>query len=206
LFYPTNRKDGALPVLQPNLPVNYDYLAGKFAGNTSQMVVFFYKPPACLRLLDPEIDVDNHFIPDDTLLREAAALSSSEWILPEGGARPPQVYEPEPIHGWCYYFERADLARQQGDWVQVVEFGNKAFALDDYPNDPVERFVFIEGYAHAGEWGRAQELSMASYRVSRDYMGPLLCTLWERIIRETPESADKQSAVKDVMIKFGCSS
>ncbi len=206
LFHPTNRRNGALPVLRPGLPVNYDYLAGKFSGNTSQVVVFYYQPPGCLRLLDSEIDSVNHFIPDETWLREAAALSSSEWILPEGRARAPQVYEPEPTHGWCYYFERADLARQQGDWVQVVEFGNKAFALDDYPNDPVERFVFIEGYAHAGEWGRAQELSMASYRVSREYMGPLLCTLWERIIRETPESADKQSAVKDVMIKFGCSS
>ncbi len=206
LFYPTNRRDGALPVLQPNLPVNYDYLAGKFSGNTSQVVVFFFKPPACLRLLDPEIDDDNHFIPDDTLLREAAALSSSEWILPEGHARPPQVYDPEPPHGWCYYFERADLARQQGDWEQVVELGNAAFQLGDHPNDPIERFVFIEGYAHAGEWGRAQDLSMTSYRVSKEYMSPLLCTLWERIGRETPESADKQSTMKDVMIKFGCSS
>ncbi|MEW6242159.1 MAG: hypothetical protein AB1564_15250, partial [Chloroflexota bacterium] len=206
LFYPTNRKDGALPVLQPDLPVNYDYLAGKFAGNTSQVVVFFFKPPACLRLLDPEIDADNHFIPDETLLREAAALSSLEWILPGGDARPPQVYDPEPTHGWCYYFERADLARQQGDWEQVVELGNVAFELDDHPNDPVERFVFIEGYAHTGDWARAQELSLDSYRVSREFVGPMLCRLWDRIDRETPESLDKQSTINEVMIKFGCSS
>lgn len=206
LFYPTNRRDGALPVLQPNLPIKYDYLAGKFTGGTFQVVAFFYQPPGCLRLLDPEIDGNNHFIPDETLLREAAALSSSEWIRPGGNARPPQVYGPEPIHGWCYYFERADLARRQGDWEQVIELGNTAFTLDDHPNDPVERFVFIEGYAHAGEWERAQELSVTSYRVSRDYVGPLLCILWERIDRETPESLDKQSAIHEVMIKFGCSS
>ncbi len=70
--------------------------------------------------------------------------------------------------------------------------GDKAFKLgNDSPNDPVERFVFIEGYAHMGDWQRAVELSRASYRVSKDYLGPLLCRLWERIEAEStggPES------------------
>ena len=112
-----------------------------------------------MRLLDPEIDVDNRLIPDDSFLRDAALLSSTAPILSEPTARMPEVYNPEPAHGWCYYFQKADLARQMGDWETVTRLGDAAFALNDYPNDPIERFVFIEGYAHTADWEKAVELS-----------------------------------------------
>ncbi|HEX2995251.1 MAG TPA: hypothetical protein VHP14_10520, partial [Anaerolineales bacterium] len=51
LFYPTNREEGELPELKPDIPIDYDYIAGHFTGNTSQAVAFYYDPPACLRLL-----------------------------------------------------------------------------------------------------------------------------------------------------------
>jgi hypothetical protein len=201
LFYPTNRKSLSL---QPNTPLTYDFLAGKFTGNTSQTVVFYYAPPKCLRLLDPEIDSANRMIPDDTLLRDAALLSSSTLILSEPAARMPEIYYPEPAHGWCYYFQKADLARQTRDWETVAEFGEIALALDDYPNDPVERFVFIEGYAHTENWKKAVELSLASHKVSKNYVAPLLCKLWERIARETKDSPQKKSALMEMQGKFDC--
>ncbi len=204
LFYPTNRLDGALSALMPGLDVKYDYLAGRFEGSTSQVVSYYFLPPACLRVLDPEIDGDNHFIPDQYLMREGAALSSSEWILPEGTATPPTVYGPEPTHNWCYYFEKADLARQTGDWETITRLGDEAFALDDYPNDPSERFVFVEGYAHVGDWAKAVNYSAQSYKVSPKYVGPMLCKLWQRIERETPASAEKDAALQEVKTKFSC--
>jgi len=104
----------------------------------------------------------------------------------------PEIYYPEPVHAWCYYFEKADLARQLKDWNQVVKLGDVAFALDDYPNDPVERFVFIEGYAHDGQWDKAMELSIVSYKVSKDYVGPLLCKLWNRLNGMCLKALEKQ--------------
>jgi hypothetical protein len=204
LFYPTNRLDGALSALKPGLAVNYDYLAGKFVGNTSQVVSFYFLPPACLRVLDPVIDGDNHFIPDQYLMREGAALSSSAWILPEKTATLPSVYGSEPSHGWCYYFERADLARQLGHWDQVARLGNEAFALDDYPNDPSERFVYIEGYAHVGDWAKAVSYSIQSHRVSPNYVDPMLCKLWQRIDANTTDGAEKTAALSEVRTKFSC--
>ncbi len=205
LFYPTNRLNGSLPDLQPGLPIHYDYLAGRFEGNTSQALAFYYNPPGCLRLLEADLDPFNRLIPDDSLMRQAARLSSSAWITPDSTAHMPAIYGPEPPHGWCYYFEKADLARQQGDWERVVELGNVAFGLDDYPNDPIERFVFIEGYAHLGEWRRAEELSMTAYRVSPRYVGPLLCRLWQRIQSATPPPPQQQAAVTRMRNQFDCS-
>ena len=204
LFYPTNRLGGALASLEPGQPVKYDYLAGQFDGNTSQVVAFYYAPPGCLRLLDPEIDPYNRLIPDDTLLRDAAHLSTTMPVLSEPHARMPGIYGPEPAHNWCYYFERADLARQVGAWEQVVELGDKAFTLDDYPNDPLERFVFVEGYAHMGEWQKALKYAQMSYKVSKNYLGPLLCKLWERIDREVPTSPEKEDFVIQGKTLFVC--
>ena len=204
LFYPASRIGGSLPAFEKNLPINYDFLAGTFEGNTSQVVAFYFAPPGCLRLLDPEIDFENRFMPDETLMREAATLSSSAWILPGKTATPPTVYGSEPPRGWCYYFERADLARQMKDWEEVVRIAGIAFELDDHPNDPVERFVFIEGYAHAGDWARAQELSLESYRVSKEYVAPMLCSLWSRIARETAPDAEQSAALDALREKFAC--
>jgi hypothetical protein len=204
LLYPKSRLGGSLPSFEKDQPINYDFLAGTFKGNTSQVVAFYYSPPGCLRLLDPEIDTINHFMPDETLMREAAALSSSAWILPEETAAMPKVYGSEPPRGWCYYFERADLARQMKDWEEVVRIAGIAFELNDHPNDPVERFVFIEGYAHAGDWARAQELSLESYRVSKEYVAPMLCSLWARIAQTTAPDADQVGAVNAMREKISC--
>lgn len=212
-FYPKSRLGGSLTAMEPGLPIQYTFLIGDFSGNTSQTVAFYYQPPGCLRLLDPEIDPINRLIPVDSLMREAASLSSTAPISSEPAVRMPDVYGPEPEHAWCYYFQKADLARQIGDWEQVIELGDKAFELDDSPNDPVERFVFIEGYAHTGDWERAIDLSEASYRISKNYVGPLLCRLWERIEAETDESrrpepvegAERSAALDEMRNMLSCS-
>ena len=128
LFYPTSRLGGTLQVLEPGQSITYDYISEVFNGNTSQTLAFYYQPPGCLRLLDPEIDADNHFIPDDNL----DAQSRLHYLHQLGYQRlrlrrMPKIYNPEPGHGWCYYFEQADLARQMGDWERVVKLGDEAF-------------------------------------------------------------------------------
>lgn len=188
LFYPTNRLGRSLSSLTEDVPVHYSYIAGDFNGNTSDTLAFYYHPPACLRLLEPDLDPQNRLIPAESLMREASALSNAARIIPDGQVQMPPLYFPEPPHGWCYYFQKADLARQVKDWAEVARLGDIAFQLDDYPNDPLERFVFIEGYAHVGQWDKALEYSRVSYRVSKEYVAPLLCRLWKRIEAETAQS------------------
>lgn len=141
-------------------------------------------------------------------MRFAARISSPALITNEPRARMPDIYGPEPeqANAWCYYFEIADLARQFGNWEEVARIGNTAFELDDHPNDPVEWFVFIEGYAHMGEWQRALELSKESYQASQEdeVVGRLLCLLWERIETETPEGTERTEALSEVKSMFAC--
>ncbi len=202
LYFPSVRLGKSLPALQPGLTIAQDYLVGKFTGRTSQVLMLYYSPPSCLRVLDPQIEKDYLGLPIE--VREAAVLSASNWIDPTGEAQlPAQFYAPEPAHGWCYYFEQADLARQQGDWEQAAALGDAAFALDDFPNDPLERLVFIEAYAHIGNWQRALELSAESQRVT-PLMQPPLCALWTRIAADTPASAEKETALGTVETELDC--
>lgn len=202
LYFISVRLNRGLPDLIPDLPIEQNYLAKTFHGNTSQVVVIDYSPPGCVRVLDPQIDFANRLLAP--LLREAAALSNTSLIHQENAVTPPaSLFHPEPAHGWCYYFEKAELARQFGNWEKVTALGDAAFQLGEHP-DPIERFVFIEGYAHVGDWERAIELSQESYRVSKNYVGPMLCWLWQRIEFETPNSAEKNERVAEVRNKFSC--
>ena len=62
--------------------------------------------------------------------------------------RPP--FGAEPPHGWCYYYEKADLARQQGNWDDVVRLGDEAAKHRLHPNDAIEWLPFLQGYAYTG--------------------------------------------------------
>ncbi|MGC1378224.1 MAG: hypothetical protein WA821_18480, partial [Anaerolineales bacterium] len=189
--------------LKPDVAFSQYYLSATFYGNTSQMVVFNFDPPGCLRVLDPEIDADNKLLPP--LLRDAAFLSKPGLIRAAPAVvLPPQLYNPEPAHGWCYYFERAELARQGGDWAQVVKLGKQALALGEHPNDAMERFVFIEADAHTGDWTAARKLSREGYKISPDYVGEPLCRLWARIGREAADSPEKAAALEGAREDLGC--
>jgi tetratricopeptide (TPR) repeat protein len=198
LFYPTTRFKNALPDIEPELPIYYDYLAGEFNGNTSQTLSFYYAPPGCLRLLDSEVERLNRLIPENSLMRYAARLTVSDLILEEPRAEMPVVYGPEPEHGFCYYYQKADLARQFGRWEQAAEFSDIALSFEDHPYEPAEHLLFIEGYAHVGQWEGALELSERVYEVSPEVMGRVLCQLWERIEAETDEGPGRAEALDEV--------
>lgn len=204
LFYPINRLGGSLPSLDPHTPIAYNYTAGKFHGDTSDSLAFYYAPPFCLRLLDPDLDSNNRFIPDDSLMRQASALSNPQRILREPAASMPAFYGAEPPHGWCYYFQKAELARQFGDWDEVNRLADSAFKLDEHFNNPVELFVFIEGYAHAGKWDDAIRYSKEARQVSKSYVDPLLCKLWKRIETQTTSSEEQAEALNEIQNLIEC--
>ena len=203
LYFASIRVGKTLPNLEPGQPHQLYYVGPTFYGNTSNIVMFKYEPPGCLRVLDPEIDSVNRLLPES--LRDIDQYSNQAVILFDRQAElPGQFYGDEPEYNWCYYFEQAELARQMGDWGQVVELGNTAFALEDYPNDSIERFVFIEGYAHNGDWEKALELSAVSYKISKKFVGPPLCKLWTRIARETESTREQKVTMDIVQNKFEC--
>jgi hypothetical protein len=177
---------------KPAIPIQVENRRLSFTGSTSQAIFVMYRPPACLKVLDPAKDGS---LPEKPrLFRELLPLSELDLIdpAPPIPARPPAYFfgsEPEP--GWCYYYEKADLARQQGDWQQVVEIGNRVFSKNAKmaPKDYSEMIPFIIGYGHAGVWDKAYDLSMRAYQADKK-MKLMLCNTWQALSQQA--DLDKQ--------------
>ncbi len=202
LYFASIRVGKTLPSVEPGLDHELYYIGPTFYGNTDNILVVDFEPPGCFRVIDPEVEADNKLLPP--AVRDVARVSNQSVILFEKQNQLPRPFYRGVESDWCGYFAQAELARQKKDWGEVIRIADLAFALNDTPNDPLERFVYIEAYAHAGDWKKAVELSRASYKVSKNYVGPLMCKLWERIGRETVITPEQVSALGELQGEFEC--
>ncbi len=207
LFYVVESRLGfRLPSLEKDLPIEQPYRTLTFYGSTSQALVVYVNPPACLRIIDPVVDARLPQKPN--YLAEMLPLSNLNTILPDADppAQPPAaIFGSEPEPDWCYYFEKADLARQLGDWSQVVNLGEQAFNLNQrlYEVNAPELTPYIEGYAHLGQWQEAQQLTQQAYQLSTR-MQRMLCATWGRIAQSTSPDGAQQASLAEIRTSLKC--
>jgi hypothetical protein len=205
IVYLDLRLGSSIPELKKGLIISRDYRILDFKGSLDDAIVIYHQPPGCLRVLDPKYDARYPQLPE--LLVEALPFSNLNQILvrPDEAARmPTKLFGSTPEVSWCYYFEKADLARQQGDWQQISELGDVAFQLDDSPNHASERIPFIQGYAFTDRWDRAVELTVETITINKS-MEPMLCSIWGDVYKYTPPSNERENAIKDVKKWIDCS-
>ena len=209
-FFIGTRLHHELPDLKENLPIQTNVRLSNFHGNTSDMLVFQFRPPACLHILDPKyhadipappnsIDITKDMLADGIPVLtartlQALPLSDVSRIMDNGkaDATPPSfLFGTEIPRTWCYYFQKADLARQLGDWEQVAKLGDEVFAIPYFPNDASEFLPFIEAYLRLGRIEDAREWTRNASK-QMPVLGPALCAVWQRIAADgvvIPESA-----------------
>ena len=99
-----------------DIPIKEKYRAVSFSGSTSQILGFFFAPPRCVTIIDPEIE---QLLPDHEIyIPEALELSDPSLIdigISPKAKLPEQYFGNNPAVSWCYYFEKADLARQNAE-------------------------------------------------------------------------------------------
>lgn len=197
-FYAGLRGGSGLARLPEGGSIEQGYRYVSYTGDAGDVVVLFYAPPACLRALEQTVDGAFPRLPAD--IADLVHLSHPDLLLAEAGPGSAEFpyWDAAPQESWCYYFEKADLSRQIGDWTGVAAYGDVAFALDDSPNHASERTPFIEGYAHVGDWTRAVELSAEMVAIN-PLTRPMLCRLWARIEREAGASTEKNAALERVV-------
>jgi len=204
IFYIDLRFGRDEPQIEGHPIFNSVYRYYPFRGASSHSVVVYHLPPACLRVMDGRRDLYYPLLPD--YVRDALPHSDPGRIIldPDQEAVLPPVLAALPqLKNWCFYFEKADLARQRGDWEEVARLGDIAFTLEDSPNHASERIPFVEGYAHVGEWEKAVALSEEALRINQ-FMGPMLCETWERIAADTPPSPERDAILENINARLGC--
>ncbi|MFH1524016.1 MAG: hypothetical protein ABIF04_03550 [Chloroflexota bacterium] len=165
---------------QPNLPLIDGMRGGQFSGNTSQAIGMYFNFTSndCVKVLDPVYTGEPNF---NEGVSNIIPISNLDTISVGSNPHLPDVatFGAEPAHTWCYYFEKADLARQMQDWATILQLGAEAKARDFGSSVGSEYLPFIEAYAQTGQWAQAYDLSQAAQNNSAG-LDPLLCNNWRR--------------------------
>jgi len=203
--YQTN--DGLLPYwyfsrrfhfeYKPDMPIKYELRTLKFLGNTSNAVGVLHPVTACVRVLDTVYVYDPLYTEGREIL---IPVSNPSRIIDDPAAAPPDpnIFGPEPEHTWCYFFEKADLARQQKDWDAAIDLYKQAQKNGFASDNGAEYIPFIEAYAQKGDWQKAYDLTLKAKGTSQG-LNKMLCANWARL-REIPNSdADVAEQVKQTL-------
>jgi len=183
----------------------------KFKGGVPATLLLSYdlNRASCLWVLT-EDDASDPFL--SPLLKETLPISNLARILtdPADEQLPPRnLFGDEPEHTWCWFFQKADLARQNQDWDSVVELGDQALALGYSPSDERSNSVhewlpFIEGYSRSGRINSALELNQQVFENNDPRYAAQLCSMWARIAPDL--SPDALPGVGEAENLLGCQS
>jgi hypothetical protein len=188
----------------PGTAITRSLRTAEFDSSTSQVLALYYAPPACVHVLDTNGETQP-MLPVD--LRPAIPLSNTGQILTENATPlylPANLFGMEPLHDWCYFYEKAELARQLGDWTSVVELGAQAEQLNLEPGWSSEWLPFIEGYVHVGNWDKAEKLTLEGLK-AYPLMASGACETWLRISKTTHPNQTQQDMIEQVFQATSCS-
>lgn len=189
VLYHYQTKDGSVPYwfitpenqlyFQPNKNIKNQKRNLEFDGNTSDAIAILNQGDgSCLRALDP-IYMDDPLLKGQDMLIPVSNLSR---IIPDPKSTPPDmdIFGPEPARTWCYFFEKADLARQLEDWDRVLVIYQQAQQEGFAPKYGAEYIPIIEAYAQTGDWQKAYDLTIAAEKLSARQK-KMLCSNWTRL-------------------------
>lgn len=167
------------------------------------VVVAMPRGGSCLRVID-----QNHIeLPPRSsgVLAALGVNSDTSYIVAEGEPPDPPklIFGEEPLHTWCYYFQKAELARQQADWEQIARLDDMAMENGFEPRDQTEWIAFIDGYSHLAQYDRARELIDIVIEevplARRD-----LCRLLDQLEQDTSSQAEQTAFISETLTELSC--
>jgi len=198
-YFPTNYFN-----LDEGIEIKLEKWYVQFSSISTDSLLIYWNPmePSCLWTLDNN-DRYNPFLSD--YVTEALGASNLARITNDAqhGYPPQDIFGAELGHGWCYYFEKADLAKQYQDWGSVVSLYEEATAKGYHTNFGPELTPFIYGYALSGQPDRAIEITDFS-KTMAEKMNPYLCDQWENIYQLSGNSPGLTDAYEREMSDLKC--
>jgi hypothetical protein len=181
--------------------IEYVFRSLRFQSDMQHALPINYRPSrGCLQVADPVYQLQPGLMPVEA---ELFSVYKPGLITEQGPAVATDIFGGEPAHGWCYYYQKADLAREKQQWSQISHFWDEASARNLKPSYGPEYLPFIEGSLYNGRPDLALELTNAANQ-TKD-MAPFLCATWSRVIKKAPATVENQSAWAMVNNQFHCS-
>lgn len=190
-------------IFTPDTPISVEKMENlNFQGNSSDSLVFQMKGISgqCLWLVS-EDDADNPFLSD--YVKPALKLSNPGRVISDAESTlPAEIYGQEPAHNWCFYFQKADLAKQNQQWSRVIELWQEATSQGLKPNVAAEYMPFIMSALHNSDFELAYEISQKG--VINDSMRKFTCVRWNQFTPDSDYKAEFQSWLSKINHEFTC--
>jgi len=114
---------------------------------------------SCVQVIDGLQPEFSHAESDSIMV--IGPYSEVEHIVLDADFKTPPgfLFGTEPVHDWCYYYEKASYERQRGDWDAVLQIGEQAFSLGLAPRDLIEWMPFLQAYVYKENIKRLVDLA-----------------------------------------------
>jgi tetratricopeptide (TPR) repeat protein len=170
----------------------------EFSGVSGKMVSVYMPDEGCLLVLDSvyaqyPTTVDGFASYGDLTNFSQIEDSQEESFAPAFGKI--------DSNQWCYFFEKADLARQQKDWAGVIASFDKAKDLGFAPGESVEYIPLIQALAETGKVEEALHTTQLALQMSKTINGPA-CKLWQQLQQKNLGVTAEQ--VNNILSTAGC--
>ncbi len=173
-----------------------NYLERDF-GNV--LVMIQTSENGCVRIIDgaaPELSPA-----DEDRLKLIAPRSRLDAVITDGESPIPPVaiFGAEPEHGWCYFYQKADLARQRGEWEKIPALLKQALNGGYYPNDSLEWMPFLQAAAIQDDVKQARE--MTKILTTDKILGMQVCDLMAGFAQKETLSDEMKSVIEQGICK-----
>ncbi|MDP1715966.1 MAG: hypothetical protein Q8L41_14590 [Anaerolineales bacterium] len=187
------------------VPLEDNKLSMNFAGSSKQMLLLSFNPELnrCLWILQPQ-DTNLRLVNDD--MRQLSAGSDINLIKQVDGEEPTlpeDIYGKQNTTSWCYYFQKADLARQYEQWDQVVRLWEAAQVAGERADNGFEYIPFIEGLGHTEDWEQVMTLTKFAKRITAG-LEPSLCIALDRLTANAPASRERDETIINLKDDLKC--
>ncbi len=141
---------------------------------TKLLLISLPSKNSCIHVIDGTLPIYSEY--ESLLIRRVGAYSMIKRITPEGKAPvpPAAIFGTEPVHDWCFYYQKASLAKQMGDWNEIGALYDKTVSQGLTASDKSEMFPFLEGLVNLGRYDDARKLVDTDIK-GRDILSYSLC-------------------------------
>jgi hypothetical protein len=192
--------DTAYSILKKDVKNNHDRDIRLHRDFNNLLLTSISSTSSCLHVIDGALPV---YSEDEALLVEQVGeYSHVDRIISSGISPVPpySIFGSEPPHGWCYYYEKASLARQVGDWKEIGNLYDQVHKLNLDTDDKSEMIPFFEGLVNLGRLDDARSLYNHEIKGNPKMRLPL-CTFLTRDPGYPPEFGYDYETINQILCK-----
>lgn len=198
-FYTSSDVGNTYTTLTKGFDIYKNFRNLSFSGNTKDTIALTYHPAiGCMRVLDPIYQNDptlNNLQKSYTNITNPLCIKTN---TASAAQTTPDWLHLQPSISWCYFFQKADLARQNNEWDSIVSIYADSKEYQSQILNSAEYVPLLLAELNLKDFQQALILSEQMSELTPD-SEKLICDVWQ----QTNPVADL-SAYQTIIDQFHC--